>query len=231
MEQVKLMRVIAIVLVFAAALGLSGCANSPQGGPGAARRLVIEMQVAGVINPNYHYFVAIDNDSNPSDGPVAVTNGPPWGNGWVAGSVTHYVEYNGSIGQGGYGLYRIPDAGLVDKNYLGPPENFVTPGPSGNTLTFTIDLDSLALPPQASGNDIQTLEINFITTDDVPNNNAINALRQWDALGDHRSNLFLQLNITPGRIYSNDTEGIEPEGDVPKPDLDIVNWSIEVQQL
>jgi hypothetical protein len=224
------MRLIALIVVFAATLAACGCARAPQGGPGSVRRLVVEMQVAGIINPNYFYYVAIDNDGDANDGPQAIV-GPPWGNGWGTGSITHYVQFDNSLPQGGYGLFRIPDASLLGKIYLGPPVNFITPGPSGNTLRFTIDLDDLAIAPQTTGNDIQSLEINFIATDVIPTDPAFVGPRQWDALGDHSSNTFLRLNITPGTIVSNDTEGIETANDVPNPDLDITNWSIEVQQL
>jgi hypothetical protein len=229
MELTVMMRFIAIIVVFAATLAIGGCAKAPSGGPGAARRLVITMQVAGVINPNDFYYVAIDNDGNPNDGPQAVVS--VGANGWGTGSITHYVQFSPNLPQGGYGLFRLPDVNVNSNVYLGPPVNFVTPGPSGNTLRFTIDLDSLALPPQTSGNDIQTLEINFITTDHLlidPNGPTV---KQWDALGNHSSNSYLRLNVTPGRIVSNDTDPIEPEGDVANPDLDIVNWSVEVQQL
>lgn len=218
------------MLAVFAALALTGCARAPAGGPGAARRLVIEMRVAGVINPDYFYYVAIDNDGDPNDGPQAVV-GPPWGNGWGAGAITHYVQFDTSLPQGGYGLFRIPDAGLLGKVYLGPPVNFITPGPSGNTLRFTLDLDDLVIPPQTDGNQIQTLEINFIATDVVPTDPSFVGPRQWDALGDGSSNAFLRLNVTPGQFISNGTEGLEPDGDVFHPDLDIVDWSIEVQQL
>lgn len=218
-----------LVILLLAILGLTGCARTPQGGPGSVRRLVIEMQVAGVINPNYFYYVAIDNDSDPNDGPEAVV-GPPWGNGWGTGSITHFVQFSPTLPQGGYGVYRITDAALLNKVYLGPPVNSITPGPTGNTLRFTVDLDTLAIPPQ-TGNDIQTLQINFIATDVVPLDPAFVGPRQWDALGDHTSNTFLSLTVTPGRIVSNSTEGNEPPNDVVSPDLDIVDWSIEVQQL
>ena len=225
------MRLIALVIVFAATLIASGCAKAPTGGPGSIRRLVIEMQVAGVINPNYFYYVAIDNDGDPSDGPAAVI-ASPWGNGWGTGSITHYVQFDNSLPQGGYGLFRIPDASLLGKIYLGPPVNFITPGPSGDTLRFTVDLDALVIAPQTTGNDIQSLEINFIATDVVPTDPAFVGPRQWDALGDNSTpNRFFSFNITPGAVISNDTEGIEAPNDVPNPDLDIINWSIEVQQL
>ncbi|MDO8585965.1 MAG: S8 family peptidase [Armatimonadota bacterium] len=197
--------------------------------PDTTNRLVCEVRVAGVINPNCFYYVAIDNDGDPNDGPEAVI-GPPWGNGWGRASITHYVQYDTSIPQGGYGLFRIPDPDLLGKIYLGPPLNSIIPGPGGNTLRFALDLDDLALPPQTDGDQIRTLDINLIATDVVPVDPSFVGPRQWDALGDHSSSAFLRLDITPGRVISNTTEGLEPEGDVSNPDLDIVDWSIEVQR-
>lgn len=223
-------RLIAIILSLVSALLCSGCARSPEGGPQPTRRLLIEMRVAGAINPNYFYYIAFDNDGDPNDGPEAVV-GPPWGNGWGTGSITHFVQFSGSLPQGGYGLFRITDDTLLGKVYLGPPVFRVTPTAGGDTLRFAIDLDDIIVPPQTSGSDIETLGINFITTDITPSDPSFIGPRQWDALGDRSSNTYIRLNIIPGRIVSNTTEGLEPEGDTANANLDIVDWSIEVQQL
>lgn len=224
------MRFISIAIVIAAILAAAGCARTPPGGAVSTRRLVIDVRVAGRINPNYFYYIAFDNDSDANDGPQAVV-GPPWGNGWGTGTITHFMQFDDSLPQGGYGVYRIPDTTLLGKVYLGAPANFITPGPSGDTLHFVLDLDQILVAPQTSANDVQTLEINFITTDVTPNDPSFVGPRRWDALANNSSNTFIRLNVTPGRVISNTTEGIEPEGDVADPDLDIVDWSIEVQQL
>ena len=218
-------------IILAAALMATGCASSPPGSVTGGRRLVVQVQVAGEIKSDCYYYFAIDTNGDPNDGPEAVV-GPP--NGWGAGTITHYVQFHDGL----FSLWKVlgPAPRLNDQN-IGQPHNFALPEP--NTLWFVIDLDQLELPAPPSGAS-QTIEVNFITTDDGSTPSPGQPLpRRWDALGDGSSNTFLSLPLTPGRTVSNTSEGgLEPEGDVrneqmstvDKPDLDIIDWSIEVQQ-
>lgn len=84
---------------------IGGCARGgPSGGPSPVPAVVadIELTFAGPVNDSYYYFIAIDADDDINDGPVPVAAGPYWGNGWGAGSYTHYVQYN----QGVYQVFR-----------------------------------------------------------------------------------------------------------------------------
>ncbi|MGQ9699044.1 MAG: hypothetical protein ACUVRO_13760, partial [Armatimonadota bacterium] len=94
--------------VLALTLAATGCAKMPQGAVGVGlRRLIVEATVRGSINPDYNYFFAINASGDATTGPVPVVS-PPWGNGWSAGTMTHYVYCHPSQ-PGNYGVYRVDD--------------------------------------------------------------------------------------------------------------------------
>ena len=109
--------------VFAAATG-SGCANAPEIGTQGAR-LIVSMQFAGTVNPNYQYFFLVrnGNDDVGVNGPIPVVE-PPYGNGFATGSntqtagFTDFVVYGISrqLGTGGYGVYHLPGGIAGDPN-------------------------------------------------------------------------------------------------------------------
>lgn len=215
----------ALVLPTTLVVLLAGCAKTPPGvtGPGL-HRLIVEMTVRGHINPDYFYYFAIDGSGSPTTGPLPVV-APPWGNGWSAGSVTHYVLYN--ISQpGGYGVYRIDDPKtLLASTYLGRPLDAQDPT-GGSTLRFTVDLDAL-FPP--GGPQPDRLNLNFINTDIVPRDPNYRGRKLVDALG-VSGNDYITIPIRTNRVFTSADTGIpEPAGDVADPDLDIVSWSIEVR--
>lgn len=215
---------IAAMLVIIAA----GCARTPDGStPVTGNRLIITMTVAGEIDPNYNYYVAFDTSGTPSPGPLPVV-GPPWGNGWGTGSITHYVVFNATQPQGGYGVYSItPGTNLLGSTYLGPPISTIIPPQGANKLQFTIDLGQLAtttLPAE----DIDVVNINFIATDIVPLDPNFPGPKFYDALGQTGSD-FISISVRTSQLYNNTQANIEPQGDVPLPNLDIVDWSVEVQ--
>ncbi len=64
---------------------LAGCARYPTGvvtSTVPAQTIYSEITVAGNINPAYYYFFAIDTRGISSAGPVPVTIGTGFGNGW-----------------------------------------------------------------------------------------------------------------------------------------------------
>lgn len=81
---------------------LAGCARGTGTSPVPDVVAEFVLTFAGPVNDAYYYFIAIDADDDVNDGPVPVAAGPYWGNGWGAGSFTHYVQYN----QGVYQLFR-----------------------------------------------------------------------------------------------------------------------------
>ncbi len=219
------------LLPSAIALGLitAGCANFPDNAtPTTGTRLIITMTVAGDIDPNYHYFVAFDTSGRVSPGPLPVV-GPPWGNGWGTGSITNYVVYDAAQSQGGYGVYRITSGtNLLGNVYIGPPVNFNIPPLGTNRLQFTIDLGQLATPtvPDPS---LGLININFITTDVIPIDPNYSGPKFFDGLGPTGNN-FITISTNTSQVFSNSQTNIESGGDVPVPNLDIVDWSIEIQK-
>ncbi|MEN3002673.1 MAG: hypothetical protein ABDI19_12660 [Armatimonadota bacterium] len=218
-------------------LGLlvAGCARfPPTPAEAGVRRLVIEMEVAGRIRPEYTYFVLfnLSNDPTGQRGPVPVVR-PPWGNGFAAGAFTHFMRYDALQPQGGYGLYRVVDGtNLSVFQYLGTPRLSEPVGAHSNRLRFEIDLIQFIPDPNEARATIY-IQVNFITTDRVPLDPNDPTPKVWDALGDSRVeiNRYLNLRIDQNRIFRNGDTGIEVAGDVADPDLDIVDWRIEVRTL
>ncbi len=135
--------------------------------------------------------------------------------------------------------------------YLGPPDSAVppqngvnsgttlTPGDQ-NTLNFRLDLSKL---PNNNG---RYLFINLLATNNLPQG-ATDAPKVWDALGNGATtgtiNSSIRLDVTQNPRYLNQNQGTdtrEPSGDVrdhadpnlplvDAPDLDIIDYSIEVR--
>jgi len=212
------------------ALLLAGCAKAPSGGitsPTSGPQLLITMTVAGRINPAYYYFVLFNVNDTPNGnnsgvtGPVPVV-APPYVNGFAAGAFTNYVEYNQGIPGGtGFGFYNI-DAALRQPNYLGSTGYLVTSQVLGNTLSFQLPLSFLATSTVTT-DQIQTLQINFVTTNIVPVQPDSTAPKYFDALNppDLANNSFVRIIVRTtagGPViqlnYSNTTTNIEGSGDV-----------------
>jgi len=97
-----------------------------------------------------------------------------------------------------------------------------TPPNGTNHLRFTVDLEALA--PLA-----QRMEVNFIFTDKTPLDPSFNDTRYFDALGPN-GNDFVSLDITRNDLYHNsDADVPEQAGDCGLADLDITDWSIQVE--
>jgi hypothetical protein len=223
-----------------------GCAKFPSNGvPQTGKRLIVTMTVNGQINPNYHYYIAfytlaLDPAAQLSQGPVPVVSGPGWGNGWGTSATPSsqgmqtYVVYDANQPQG-YGVYQIAkDTNLLGKTYVGPPISYVTPPAGSNKLQFTLDLSQLAIPTFLTTTDevnslIDQINVNFITTNIVPSSTAFDGSgRFYDGLG-LTGNTFEPIYIKSTQSNSNTKTHVEDAGDVPLPDLDIIDWSIEIQ--
>jgi hypothetical protein len=127
-------------LVLAAVLG--GCARGgPEGAaPVPSRVLDVVLTYAGPVNDAFYYFIAIDADDDPHDGPIPVASGPYWGNGWGTGSMTHYVEYH----QGVYQVYRPVLQPILERAGGGLVAASGTPQTT-DAGTYTLTVESLQL--------------------------------------------------------------------------------------
>lgn len=228
----------------------TGCAKSPGGQTsGTGPQLIISMTVAGRIRPDYSYFVLFNNanDTNGTNGPIPVVS-TPWGNGFAAGrtadgGLTHFVRFDPSQPQGGYGVYAIvPGSNLRTFQYLGAPLQVTT---GSNTLSFRIPLSQLATLGVPAGS-VQNLQINFLATNTVPQDPNYGGTKFFDALGDARQpggvNNYITISTAQSAIYDNSTKNIEPSNEsdvteagngvfrpVNEPDLDIRDFRVEVR--
>jgi hypothetical protein len=189
------------------------------------------MTVAGIVTPDSFYYLALDFGGDPATGPIPVF-GSPWGNGWGAGSITHYVRIRGNQAE----VFRIqPGTNLLQAEFLGRPFDF-RPPVNSDTLSVTLDLDTLVSPDSS----ITFGNVNFITTDRVDVDPRFTGPKLLDAFGENGTQ-FVSIPIRTNRVFSNldFTTRIEPPDDVllvpdrqpaNAPNLDIVDWRIEVRR-
>lgn len=224
------MRLLAVLLI---ALLLGSCAKFPAGSGGSGTaRLIFEMEMDGAINPNFVYIVAMNpsTEDNPTtEGPIPVI-APPWGNGFVEGGVTHFVRWDTSQSPH-FLIFKFRDAQLIDFFETGVPVNFLEVEPGTKIIRFEIELTQIAAN-LAEAQSFRTLQVNFLTMDNVPQGNS--GEKVWDALGDGRLpgtiNEFVNIPLRTSGIYDNRRfQDLEPVGDNPDPALDIKDWSVEVR--
>ncbi|MCH7905595.1 MAG: hypothetical protein IH944_13650 [Armatimonadetes bacterium] len=224
---------------FALATGLlllTSCAKLPGGGGSSdfTKRLVFTMTVDEKIRTNlegfpyiYIFALRLSTDSNPiDDGPLPVVI--PGGNGFVAGNCTHYILWNPLVFPE-YQIFKFLDPELNQSVQTGIPINYVQIKEGDNTLQFEIDMSQLV--PAGDVDTIKSIQVNFLT---MNNTNTGGGDRFWDALGDGRIqgeiNSYFTFQLDFADLYTNQNTGdIEPPGDVVDPDLDIIDWSIEVR--
>ena len=226
MKASQLVRILCLLLA-------CGCAKFPSGVAGlTSRRLLFTLTVAGQINPNYVYIVALrpSNLVNPIDqGPVPVI-GPPWGNGFVAGNATHYVRWDPTTSPA-YTIYQFRDALMAQWFPIGVPVNYTDLPTNGKTLTFELDLSQIASSPAAAAA-FQSIQVNFLTMDRVPSGGT--GSKVWDALGNgadpSQINTWITIPLATNGLYNNTRyNNLEPTGDVPDPNLDLSDFSVEVR--
>lgn len=213
----------------------AGCAKVPAGGGGVGTtRLVFTMKVAREIRPGYIYMVAVrpSVDLNPPEqGPIPVI-APPWGNGFVAGTVTHFVMWADTQSPR-YLIYQFrPGTNLVEYFAIGAPINYVDINPGEKVLRFELDLTQIA-PDAATAATYQSVQMNFLTMDRIPQGTT--GTKNWDALGDSRLptevNSPITIPLRTSGIYDNARfQDLEVPADVADPDLDLVDWSVEVRK-
>lgn len=230
------MRAWLILVVLALSLG---CAKFPSSASSNfTKRLVFTMKVDGALRTGleeggnglpYVYIIAIrlSTDPNPPDqGPIPVV--VPSGNGMVAGNCTHFVLWN-PLASPAFQIYRFEDATLNEWFQTGVPVNYTQVEVGDDTLSFEIDLSQLI--PAIDVPTIKSVQINFLT---MNNTNTSGGGRLWDALGNGGApgeiNSYFTFQPNSAITYTNASTGNnEPQGDVVDPDLDIIDWSIEVR--
>jgi hypothetical protein len=214
---------------------LAGCARTPSGVSAMPpRQLVLQLTVAGRIQPNLQYYFAMDFEVDQSKGPVAVV-GPPWGNGWGTGAITHYVVVRGNQAQV---FHIVPNSNLLKTESLGRPFDFRPPLPSApGQVTVTLDTDTL-VPPSTQ---LATFNYNIIATDITPLDPQFPGPKLVDAFG-ATGTQFVTISLTQNRVFANTDldPPIERQGDVFQAplltpatgatDLDIVDWSVAVRR-
>jgi len=194
------------------------------------------MTIVGALNPNYVYIVALNpsTDLNPTTtGPVPVV-APPWGNGFVAGGCTYFVQWVPTQSPD-YGIFQFTDSTLNNFVQTGIPVTYVDPQTGGHVLNFTLDLSQIAGSVDVA-NQYQSLQVNFLTMDRTPRGSS-GGSKNWDALGDGNNpaqiNDYITIPLRVDGTYNNAYYGgIEPVGDVVSdgdPALDISDFSIQVQ--
>lgn len=241
----------AAILVVVAVLLVSGCAKVPESTGVSSTLLRVRLKVRGRIQSAgtdrpMTYFVLIHRTDDPNDpGPVPVV-APPWGgNGFATASqpgaqgFVGFIRYDAS----GYGVYSLEVAGVLHRpeerifQYLGNPEFAVTPREGESELFAQIDLGRLPRPTA------RYVQVNLVATDNLPST-PDNQPKLWDALEDGTQPTSLQpwvlLDTTVNDRRTNAATGKEPAWiDVrdrqigpayDEPNLDIVDWDIEVQR-
>lgn len=216
-------RILQLTAILTAAFLIGGCARTPSGGSVTAiREMTVHIQYGGAINDNSYYFFAIDTTGG-GPGPVPVFPGLTAGESWVTGSITHYVQYH----QRQYTVYRVTSMQPFQSEPLGTPVRSTLPTPGGQSLQFTIDLNTITLPSVAS------IDVNIIATDQPTA-----GVRFLDGLGAGGNDFFpLDIQVThpvansdsltpetAGDVLDQNTN-IQPQNDQTNP-LDITDWTI-----
>lgn len=192
------------------------------------------MQVRGQIRNDYIYIVPIrvSNDLNPTgEGPIPVVQFPT-NNGFVGGNANYFVRWTPESRQ--YTLFRFTDTTLNFFVASGVPLNSVDVNPGSNEIGFELSLDQLVTNP-ANVAGLQSVQINFLTMNRLLDASS-GSNRFFDALGDTRSlidlNQPVRIPLNTAGIYDNNRFNLlePPDADVVDPDLDIVNWSVEVRR-
>jgi hypothetical protein len=221
-------------------LSLVSCAKFPANGTASnVTRVTFMMRVQGKINTTQdddpltsdYYFVAIrassEDNPDPTTNPQPVFSAPH-PNGFVQGQCTHFVQFETANPNAPYPytLWRFPDPiGLSGPQQLNSPIiNFTRPDPGTGTLRFDLFVNQLGDPAT-----LKFLQVNFFTMNKLARETTSGRLQ--DYLGDSGDpldvNKAITIDLRTNTIRQNDGN-YEPAGDCPDPDLDIVDWSIQV---
>ncbi|RYG47848.1 hypothetical protein EON79_06225 [bacterium] len=265
------------LLLLAPLFAVASCAKFPGADSVTSQfpRINFVVQLRGEVNDSstqygdqdpgtaYLYYVvirAITTDEQPNVGDPSPVIGENTPNGFVAGSPTHFIEYQSNLPtqQFPFRLFRFnpgptqndPDnpinlGSFIDTTNIagiGPIVNFTRPGDTSNKneLRFDLFLNQLATP-EIPVESIKRIQVNILTMSRKSTLGAGD--RSWDALGDARNPgeivTTVTLDVRSNRIIDNTSAGdqIEPIDDVVTssgfggdPSLDIQYFSIEARQ-
>jgi hypothetical protein len=236
------MKARALLLALAATLA-NGCAKFPdQGQSGFGKRITVAMRLDGQVRTGletggsgqpyvYIFAIHLSKSANPTTlGPIPVTT--PGGNGFVDGDCTHFVLWDPRASPQ-FRIFQFRSASLNEWFFKDNVVNFVPVRPGDKTLQFEFDLNQLV--PPADLDDYKSAQVNLLTMNNTDATGSVP--RTWEALGDGRQtgtvNSPFTFRLDLSRTFTNESTGSrEPLGDVRPsndPDLDIVDWSIEVR--
>ncbi len=233
------------VLGWLAVLGFclsNGCAKYPAGGNSLiTKRLILTIKLEGKVRYGqdlgqlpYIYVMALrlSTDQNPKDsGPEPVTN--YGGNGFVAGNCTHFILFNPSAANP-YEIWQFRDTSMNDRFLTGYAINYQDPRQGSQPAVLQCEIDLSQLVPAGDVDSIQSIQANLFTMDRYALDSSGHS---WDALGNSRissqDNTYLTFDLRSSRVITNNQTGLEPPGNDVNgsndPDLNLVDWSIEVR--
>lgn len=200
----------------------SGCARMPSEPPVRpvpTRQLIVHFTLASPVNPAYYYFIAIDTNGNPNDGPVPIVANP---SAPIPATGVPLIISDSTVPPPFYLQYH--QAGFFQfKNlaYIGPPFQAGI-SQDDRTIAVSMDLDQITTSAEQ-------IELNIITSDRLlpPEGQFIEL--NYDGLGP-AGNSYLILPLTVGGTYTNADATIpETEGDTTIGALDITDWTVEVR--
>ena len=212
-------------------LAASGCSKSPSGGPVARanNRLQASLSVRGTLNNNYYYAVAFDDNTDDSQGPVAIVgNALNSANGIVGGNFRVLVLFNRNNFRVFYRETTADPATEIPVNTsTGTPFFTETPRATQNGIQFTVNLDAtfqdgaaqkFYFPNRNLDNSLATtrLDLNFVTSADLILASELNKIKPVDAFGfqEVASPIFnFQINST----RSVTIEDVVPDQSDPRP--------------
>lgn len=220
------MRPLEVSVALWALLTLFGCAKFPEQPliPPSEDRLIIRLWYAAPLEPEFFYFIAVDDDGDPTTGPLpALTS--PWGNGWgvpegEGSRIRLYVEVHRQSAE----IFRIIDPNpTAPPRSLGKPLEFVTLQPGEAQIVLDLRQIFPAFPDEP-----RRIELNFISVDEIILDQAFEGRRNYDALGP-TGNDFISIPLTATQTFRNG-EGFvtETSGDATLDALDLVDWEVQV---
>ncbi len=211
---------------------LAGCARFPSTTTASDTppvTLVSDITVRGAINGNYYYFLALNNDTDPTHGPVPVKTVQALGNYWgvIAGygpndpvvQPSYYVEYfNGNFEQ------------YLNGQPIGPPYAGRV-STDGKSLHVEIDARAITATGVLPG----FVELNWITTDTItPRPESVGLQKNYDGFGPTGDQFLSYVPLSTNNTWQSGVNGVIDElpnddNNATIPDIDMTAWRVEVR--